>query len=495
MTDIRFSSSVRALAFSLAIAALLGSSGCAVGPAYVAPSAPVLKSYATSGDPTALPRADAVTQTLGAQIFGSQSHDTEWWRAFRSDELNQRVAETLAQNPDLKSAAFSLAAAREMYAAQKTSLLPQVGINYSLQRSKNSDTLANPLSGNEPPPTYTLHTGQVAVSYAVDLWGENHRSLEQGKALLASQTYQTTAAREILVGNMVAAELTVAGLQDQLADAAVASHASQETLRLMQTQATLGAVGQADLVVYQTTASQDAVQEEGVRHQLTVAQDVLKRLTGHEPAAPVAAPLGLRLFSLPDNLPYVAPADLVAQRPDILEAQANLRAAYAAAGMAQAARLPAISLDGSAGGAASQLSHLVDQGNDYWTMALGLTQPITNAVALKHQARAATQQLEAAKASYHSVVLQALSNVADCLDALYADATGLAHALDVQTVANRNLAFNQSQAAQGAGGQIQLLAAVRAKAQADSAVDAARLQRYLDTVAFYIAVGPPTADR
>ncbi|ESQ82278.1 hypothetical protein AEAC466_18195 [Asticcacaulis sp. AC466] len=490
MTHIRVSSSLLVLSASLAVASLLGLSGCAVGPAYIAPSAPALKSYASSGDARALPHADAATQALG-----TQSHDTEWWRAFKSDELNQRVAETLAQNPDLKSTAFSLAAAKEMYAAQKASLLPQVGINYALQRSKNSDTLANPLSGNEPPPTYTLHTGQVAVSYAVDLWGQNHHSLEQAKALVASQAYQTTAAREILIGNTVAAELTAAGLQDQLADATAARHASQETLRLMQIQATLGAIGQADLVLYQTTAAQDAAQEESLRHQLNVAQDVLKRLTGHEPADPVAAPLGLRLFSLPDNLPYIAPAELVAQRPDILAAQANLRAAYAAAGVAQAARLPAISLDGSAGGAASQLSHLVNQGNGYWNIALGLTQPITNAVALKHQARAATQQLEATKASYHSVVLQALSNVADCLDALYADATGLAHTLDVKNAADRNLAFSQSQAAQGAGGQIQLLAAVRAKAQADSVVDAARLQRYLDTVAFYVAVGAPTADR
>jgi len=273
----------------------------------------------------------------------------------------------------------------------------------------------------------------------------------------------------------------------------VATRASRDSLHLMESRETLGEAGKADLAPFVAALSQDVAVEAGLRHALLMSETLQARFSGMEPAQVSEMSnemeAGLSKLRVPTNLPYVAPASLVDHRPDIASARSALHAAYAAMGVAEAAQLPQISLDGSSGGAASQVSQLFSPANASWTLAMGLSQPLTNMAALGHQTKAASYDLEAAKANYRSVVLQALTNVADCLDALHSDHIALESALQADDSAFQNLSYAHVSQANGSIGEVELLAAVHTHAQTAAALEAARLQQFLDMAALYVAFG------
>ncbi len=177
------------------------------------------------------------------------------------------------------------------------------------------------------------------------------------------------------------------------------------------------------------------------------------------------------------------------QRPDILAATANLHVASAQVGVAIANRLPSLQLAAGAGGAATDIASLLANGNGFWSLAAGVTQPIFEGGALLHRQRAAEATLDQAKEQYRSTVLAGLQNVADCLQALEADASALSAAAEAQASADRSLAIAMAQHEHGQTGMIDLLNAEQTQAQARMALIVARTSRYSDTAALFAALG------
>ncbi len=199
----------------------------------------------------------------------------------------------------------------------------------------------------------------------------------------------------------------------------------------------------------------------------------------------------LAALTLPAQLPAVLPSDLVARRPDIRAAQAQLEGAGADVQTAIAARLPSITLAANAGGSAQRFGDMFRTGNPFWTLIGGITQPIFHAGALRRQQRAAEAVLEGSKAQYRSVVLQAFGDVADALTGLATDAAALDAATRAADASNRALTFIRRQLALGNVGTLALLNATAADAQARAQLVQARAARLSDTVALFQATGGP----
>ena len=459
---------------------LFGLTACVSTPAAPPPVADT--QYAPEGDRQALPEASGVTQHFAAASPG------QWWKAFGSPQIDALVDAALAANPGLKAQDAALAAARETYAAQASGLWPQVSAAYNVERAQNPNSLANPLGGN-PPSLYTLHTAQLSVGYTVDLWGAGRQGLKAQKYQTEAVACQTEAARQALIANVVGAAVQAAALADQVRIAGRAADDSERLLGFAQKQKALGNMGDADLANVVNLVALDRQTEINLRHALFVQLRLLGTLTGQGPAAPVGVPASLADITLPADLPMVLPVEVVGRRPDIRYAAAQFDAAAASVHAAAAARLPVISLDGSAGGAATQLASLFRNGNSFWSLGVGIAEPLTGAVGLYHQQKAAQAQLMAAQAQYQGAVQTALGGIADTLDALYADARATA-AADTQARTTADLLADQKRQTQlGQSGDSDVLAADRAAAQAEVAQSLARSQRYADTVALFLAMG------
>ena len=151
---------------------------------------------------------------------------------------------------------------------------------------------------------------------------------------------------------------------------------------------------------------------------------MLAVLAGRFPNQAPAEKFELSSLQLPEELPVSLPSQLVAQRPDVLQAEANLHAASAQIGIAIANRLPNITLTANAGSTALALDQLFSSGTGFWGLGAAATAPLFQGGTLLHQERAAKAAYVQAAEQYRSTVLTAFQNVADTLTALEQDAEG-----------------------------------------------------------------------
>ncbi|WP_404369733.1 efflux transporter outer membrane subunit [Sphingomonas sp. MMS24-J45] len=454
-------------------------SGCAVGPrdldAQVAPPPP--------GAPERFaPRAGPEQVTTAAPVA------QDWWRAFGSSDLDALVDEALHHASDLAVADAALRQAREQAGAVAGSALPQVDANVQTQRTRVSRALA-PAVTDATQYLYTLHTAQLTVSYGPDLFGGNRARIRSARAATDVARYRLDAARATVVANLISAVIQRASLSEQIEAAKTSVSINRDILQNQLRRQQLGAIGAADVATQQAAlATAEAALPALVRaeaHQRVLIGTLLGRAAGNElPRLPSLAAL-----RLPHDLPLTVPSDLLARRPDVRAARAQLEGAGADVGVAIAARLPSIQLSASGGGTAQHVLDLFQNGNPFWTVIGGLTQPLFHGGALRHQQHAAEAALDGAKAQYRASVLQAFGDVSDALTGLRTDADALDAAARASDASARTLVYVRRQLALGDVGTLALLNAAAADAQARAQLIQARAARLSDTVAIFQAAG------
>jgi NodT family efflux transporter outer membrane factor (OMF) lipoprotein len=179
----------------------------------------------------------------------------------------------------------------------------------------------------------------------------------------------------------------------------------------------------------------------------------------------------------------------VAQRPDVLQAEANLHDASAKIGIAIANRLPNIALTANAGSTAAAMDQLFTSGTGFWGIGAAATAPIFEGGTLLHQERAAKAAYIQAAEQYRSTVLTAFQNVADTLTALEQDADALKAAAAAADAAKVTLDLAQRQLQDGYAGYLALLSAEQAYQQARISLIQAQANRFADTAALFQALG------
>ena len=186
--------SLNAGATALAVSMLLAS--CAVGPDFLHPAAPDVAGY--TREPLA-PRTSSTDAPGGRSQHFVAGRDIpqEWWALFKSPALNALVKQSLANNPTLQSAIATLRAAKEQVYAQEGKFFPLVEANFNPTYQRTSGALAPiPASGAN---IFALDTAQVQVSYTLDVWGLNRRTVESLQAQADNQRFQVEACGTVTV--------------------------------------------------------------------------------------------------------------------------------------------------------------------------------------------------------------------------------------------------------------------------------------------------------
>jgi NodT family efflux transporter outer membrane factor (OMF) lipoprotein len=212
-------------------------------------------------------------------------------------------------------------------------------------------------------------------------------------------------------------------------------------------------------------------------------------LAGRFPNQSPEEKFDLSSLQLPQELPLSLPAELVLQRPDVLQAEANLHDASAKIGIATANRLPNIVLTANAGSAAAAMDQLFTSGTGFWGLGAEVTAPIFQGGTLLHQQRAAKAAYTQAAEQYRSTVLAAFQNVGDTLAALEQDAEALKAASAAADAAKVTLDLAQRQLQAGYAGYLALLNAEQAYQQGRINLVQAQANRYADTAALFQALG------
>jgi NodT family efflux transporter outer membrane factor (OMF) lipoprotein len=443
--------------------------------------------YAAKNQPLEMPAAaDSAAQRLGA---GARPVP-EWWKEYGSDVLDALVDEGLKNSPSLAAAQSTLKAAHEGLRAQiGQSLWPSVDVGFSPSRQR---ALAIPTL---PQQTflYNVFAAEVKTSYTFDFFGA---ALLADRALarqVQQQDYQLESVRRALAANIVVATINAASLQEQVA-------ATEELVllgerRAQQTTARyeLGSASLDEALAVQEDAAIAAATLPALRAQALAMRHAQAVLLGRTPdRAP--EPLPLNALHLPATVPLSIASDLLHQRPDILAAEAGVRAAADEAGAAAAAMFPSLTLSASYGRGGFDWSTFSSPAGAIWSVGASLTQPLFHGGALaarKHQYEAT---YSAAVSQYRQTVLAAFQNVADTLVSLEEDANALAQS---ERAANAARDMDRDAEARYHLGASALYAALTARQQYQSAnvqYVRARAARLSDTAALFVSMGKPRED-
>ena len=460
----------------LAVLMVLG--GCTVGPDFKAPPAPAIATYGAD----ALPAQTETSPGLGGQaqkFVAGQAVPSRWWTQFGSPALNALVDAALAANPDLQAAEHALRVARENAAAQQGVFAPAVDLQLQPTRSKAAEVDSAPVS---------LHTGQLNISYALDVFGGNKRQAEALGALVDVQHFQREAVYQTLVANIVNAAIGEASLRAQIQATQGLIQSSEKLLDIAQRQHRAGEVGGADVATQEAALAQMQATLPPLEKQLVQQRNQLAVLAGRLPSEQVPLDFALDTLTLPLELPVSLPSLLVAQRPDVRAAEAQLHAASAQIGVAVAERLPNLTLTASVGRFGTSAADML-KGSSFWSLGAGLLQPVFHGGALMHQQKAAEAGYDQAAAQYRSTVLTAFQNTADTLQAIVSDAQTLRAAKNAEAAAQKSFAMQRRKRELGAASQADLVLAQQTYQQAALTLVQAQASRYTDTVALYQALG------
>jgi NodT family efflux transporter outer membrane factor (OMF) lipoprotein len=469
---------------ALAVTGLL--SACAVGPDFKRPEAPGVDGY--TREP--LPEKTALVEVPGGEeqkFLRDRDIPADWWTLFQSPQLNALIEKALKANPTVQAAQAALRQAQELVYAQQGYYYPSVQANVSSTRQRTSASLSPSLSSNDT--LFNLHTAQITVGYAPDVFGGLRRQLESLRAQADSQRFLLEAAYLTLSSNVVAAAVQEAGLRSQIAAVKDIIAINAKSLELLRRQFAAGLVAGLEVAAQESALAQAQLALAPLQKQLEQTRNQLAALAGRFPAEGSGETFELTALRLPDELPVSLPSRLVEQRPDVRAAEELLHAASAEIGVATANMLPQFNITAVKGGVATEFSQMFANGNPFWSVAGSVTQTIFAGGTLLHRKRAAEAAFDQAAAQYRSTVIGAFQNVADALYALQADADALGAGVNSERAARVTLDLVTKQLQVGQVNYLALLNAQQIYQQAVINLAQARTNRYADTAALFQALG------
>lgn len=376
---------------AISLVAMLLAGCTTMEPKYVRPEAAV---------PPSWPVGDAYLKQSEAAL-----PVVNYAQIFRDRRLQSLIAQALANNQDLKLAAANIAAAHAQYRIQRAALLPQITASASATTSKTG----NAASVQE----YTASVGMP--SFEIDLFGRI-RSLTHAQLDLYFATESAArATRLTLVGEIAAGWLTYAADASLLKIAENTVVSGQQTVRLTKARLDGGIAPKTDLL--QAEQILETAQADEAQQRTAVAQDVnaLRLLVGADIDSKLLPATIEEAASSISELPAGVSSEVLLRRPDVVEAEYQLRATNANIGAARAALFPRISLTGLLGLATNALSSLFTGGAFALSGGINASYSIFNGGAGRANVRLSEAQRDAALATYEKSIQSAFREVADAL--------------------------------------------------------------------------------
>ena len=377
----------------LALGLLLG--GCSLGPDYRAPIAEI-------------PAAFRATPATAAQAWPRPG----WWRGFGSADLDTMIDDAEHSSFDIAAAMARVRQADQQVRISGAGLLPTVSGSAQAAYS-GSAFRSGGLGGNAFRDARTYTVGPSA-SYEIDFWGRV-RALQQSaeaSALFSRFDQQTVALTTVV--SIADTWFQALALQDRLDVAGRNLRDSTQVLQAIQARLDAGTASLLDVSQQAALVAGIRAQIPGLRSSMEQQLNGLGILIGHPPEAIGPANKG-RPGSLRDlRLPEVdagLPSELLARRPDVAAAEAQLLAANANIREARADFFPRITLTGSTGFESLALGSLFGAGSVFANAAAGAAQTIFD-----NGLKSGAYELNKARydellADYRRTVVQAFTDV------------------------------------------------------------------------------------
>jgi multidrug efflux system outer membrane protein len=391
-------------------------SGCSFVPEFMRPKAPVPDQW-----PTAVNASDTTNAYQGAYIG---------WREFFVDEKLRKVIEiALLNNRDLRIAALNIERARAQYQITSSNLFPTINAsgNANIQKrgqnSSGNDNLGNitnngviqQSSGSGGEISRNYRAGISFSNYELDFFGRIRSLRDQSLQLYLGTEEARRSAHISLVAEVANAYLILQADKALLKLAQDTLQSQQSSYELNKARFDIGIANGLDLQQSQISVDTAKVDVARLSSQIQQDENALALLMGAQLPAELKPDSQFEAVNLLANLPAGIPSEVLQKRPDVLQAEYNLRAANANIGAARAAFFPAISLTASIGSASSELNNLFSAGTGFWNFVPQIVVPIFNAGRNKANLETAKIDREITLNQYEQAIQVAFREVADSL--------------------------------------------------------------------------------
>ena len=338
--------------------------------------------------------------------------NTAWWEQFNDPVLNALIETALKENKDIMIATARVEEFVGRYGITRASLFPQAGAGGAVGRSRATDYGATPLTDATINPVDNYYATLYAT-WEIDLWGKLRRAKEAARADLLSQEEGRRGVILTLVTSVAGAYVNLRDLDNQLEIAKRTAQSRKESYELFQMRFEGGVISELELSQVKSTYEQALATIPFLQKAIAQQENAFSVLLGRNPA-PIPRGKKINDLVLP-AVPAGLPSELLANRPDIRQAEQTLIAANARIGVARSLYFPTISLTGTYGYASTDLSTLFQGPTRAWSWNVPMNMPVFTAGAIAGQVEAAEAIQRQALIQYQQSIQTAFREVEDAL--------------------------------------------------------------------------------
>jgi outer membrane protein, multidrug efflux system len=370
----------------------------------------------------------------------------DWWRGFRSKELTGLMEDAQTANLDIAVAIAQIVQADAQVGVSGAPLFPSLTGTATAERERSAASSGG--GGAFPATTSSQYNLGLTASYMVDFWGKNRATLYAAEESATVSRFNREVVTLTTIVTVANTYFQILAAQDELAVARRNLAAAERILSLIKQEFNGGTASQLDLSQQEALVSTERAAIPPL--EVTLRQNIaaLALLVARAPADFKVKGGTMTQIAVPRVTPGL-PSELLYQRPDIRQAEAQLASSNFSVEAARAAFFPQIQLTAQTGVQSAALASLFGPGAWFYTLSSGLTQPIFDGFLLESQLKQAKGvQLQNLQA-YRKAVLSAFADVEKALVALAQ--TTLQERLQTQAVIDSRKAFDVSETQLRAG--------------------------------------------
>ncbi len=373
---------------------------CAVGPDYQRPEVATPESYRSAPDQPAT-NANALTV---------QPADA-WWTGFNDPVLDNLVQTALANNRDLQSAIANVIKTRGQLETTRSQFFPQIGSSAATARGQGSSMGSTIIAPGTS--VANVSTLQLPASWQIDLFGGIRRQVEAASATEAAAIANRRAVALSVAGQMTDSYIMLRALDQQLKITRQTLENYRTTLHVFDLRLKYGTANMVQVSQIQSQVDQAEAAIPPLVKAIAEQENAINFLAGRNPGT---VPRGKSIDQLALPVPPAGlPSELLARRPDVMNAEQQLIAANAQIGVAKAQYFPSISLTGTLGSSSTNLISLFSGPGKIWSIGAAATMPIFTAGAIAGQVTSAEAGQQIALAQYLKSVEAAFRDVDNAL--------------------------------------------------------------------------------
>ena len=418
----------------------------------------------------------------------------DWWRGFRSRELTEIIEEARAANLDIAAAVARIVQADATARIAGAPLLPLIDFNGNGTHSQQSKTTGstNVISISRSGANLSIInnnlTATLNASYEIDFWGKNRSALRAAEQLAVASRFDREVVTLTTVVTAANAYFQVLATQDRLRVAQDNLASAQRVLGLIQQRLQAGTASALDTAQQESLVNTQRAAIPPLEQTLRQNRVALAVLMARSPESVTIRGGSLRGIAYPRVTPGL-PSELLTQRPDIREAEANLASANANVENARAQFLPSIRLTGEGGYESAVLKLLLRPESVIYTAAASLTQPIFHGGELLGNLDLQKGTQDELLQTYRKAVISGFADVENALDGIRRTAERERLQREVVTSSRRAFDISEQRLREGTVDLVTVLQTQQTLFQAEDALAQARLAHVQAIVSLYQALG------